>query len=455
MFRPVFISLFLAIGSALAFAQASSPEPAVNLQPASQMGQELFDHSGSTGMVLVIVHDNKVFIEGYGETAPHSHETPGKDSFVRLCSLTKIFTTDVLTKMVLDHTVELNDPLQKFAPENITVPGRDGQPITLLHLATHTAGLHREVGYPPDAAEHFTYPDYAQRWNWLPQQKLRWRPGTVASYSNVGFDLLSDALAAAARKPYADLLSERTLKPAGMWETTYFPSAAQCQRLMIGARDNGDCTVTVNTAGSSGLYSTPVDMARWLKYLLGTGGAGLPAQPREAQLAYLTPDQLTHMIGLNYAGDPSGIGLGWVHVLAENDPSHLVEKTGGGAGFLTYLVLHPASHTALFVAETDGRSKSHFNLFKASNNLLLSLAGAPPIPEKEAKPAAKTRKGAAAKGHATAANAQGKMATSPGKTTNKTAARQHAQSAAKPAKKSHATAPAKNRKTAKHKRAAE
>jgi len=374
----------------------------MNLDPASGLGQDLYDHSGTTGMVLVIVHGDKVFIQGYGETAPHSHQTPSKESVVRLCSLTKIFTTDVLTKLTLDHTVQLNDPLQKYAPEGLKVPMRGQQPITLLDLATHTAGLHRELGYPPDGVAHFAYPDHDLRWSWLPVQQLRWTPGTVASYSNIGYDLLSDALQAAASKPYPELLSERTLKPLGMWETTFYPSADQCKRLLASPQDDGACTITANTEGSSGLYSTPVDMARWLKYLLGTGGKGFPAQPPQAQDVYLKPDQLVRVNGLDHAGDPSGIGLCWVHLLPANDPSHIVEKTGGGAGFLTYIAIHPASHTALFIAVTDGRKLphvTHFNLFKASNSLLLNLVGAPQIPEKEVKPAFRPRKAIVARAH--------------------------------------------------------
>jgi D-alanyl-D-alanine-carboxypeptidase/D-alanyl-D-alanine-endopeptidase len=433
MFRSLSSIILLCLLPAFSFAQSTSRPAAVHLEDASDYGQEIFENSGTTGMVLVVVHGNKVFIQGYGETAPHSHETPTKDSVVRLCSLTKIFTTDLLTKLVLDHTVQLSDPLQKYAPAGARVPERNQQPITLLHLATHTAGLHRELGYPPNGMAHFTYPDAALRWNWLPKQQLRFTPGTVASYSNIGYDLLSDAIQAAARKPYPALLAERTLKPLHMWETTYYPTPAQCSRLMLSAQDNGECTVTANTEGSSGLYSTPTDMARWLKYLLGTGEPGFPAQPHQAQDAYIAPDQLVRQSGLEYGGDPSGIGLGWIHVLPANDPSHIVEKTGGGAGYLTYIVLHPASHTAMFVAATEGRRLphvTHFNLFKASNKILLRLVGAPPIPEEEEKPRAKMRRGQPAKTHAQAAvqpkgKAHGKAAAKPAPPTRKQATKSH------------------------------
>ncbi|WP_420236430.1 D-alanyl-D-alanine-carboxypeptidase/endopeptidase AmpH [Telmatobacter bradus] len=370
--RLLLVFLF-ALGLASGFAQSATP---VDLSNASALGNELYEHSGATGMVIVLVHNDKVFIEGYGETAPRSHQTPTADSMVRLCSITKIFTTDLLTKLALDHTVTLNDPLQKYAPTGFTVPMHK-QPVTLLNLATHTAGLYREVGYPPDGTPHFTYPDYATRWNWLEHQSLRSTPGTAAAYSNVGFDLLSDALSDAAHEPYATLLHERTLTPLRMWHTTFYPSPEQCANLLVSAQSQGPCTATGNTSGSGGLYSTAGDMAHWLKYQLGTGGPGFPVQAAAAQQPYINADDLVRASGLDYAGKPSGIGLGWLHLLSPDNPSHLVEKDGGGAGYLTYIALHPASHTGLFVAMTIGRNGYHANLFKASNELLYKLTGAP------------------------------------------------------------------------------
>lgn len=343
-------------------------------------------------MVLVVVRDNQVFFRGYGETAPNSHQLPTQDSLLRICSLTKIFTTDLLTKLTIDRIVRLDDPLQRFAPPRIVVPKRI-KPITLADLATHTSGLPRELGNVPHGTPHFTFPDYATRWRWLPNQRLRSTPGTAALYSNVGFDLLGDALQSAAHTPYAKLLAERTLNPLNMHQTTFFPDAAQCTRLLIGEGDEGPCTSTANTAGSSGLYSTPADMATWLKYLLRTGGPAIPAQNRAAQAVYILPLDLISEKGLDHAGQPTGIGLGWIHLLPLNGPSHIIEKTGGGAGFATYIAINPACHIAIFLAATDGPIYTHFHLFDAANQLLLAVAGLPPLPPSPAKPSVtRTRK---------------------------------------------------------------
>ena len=327
-------------------------------------------------MVLVLVRGNEVFFHGYGETAPGNQQPPTLDSLLRLCSLSKIFASDLLIKLALERAVRLDDSLKRFAPPGTRVPFR-GKPITLADLATHTAGLPRELEPTPRGIPHFTFPDYATRWHWLPTQRLRTVPGTAALYSNLGFDLLGDALAAAAHRPYPQLLAERTLTPLNMRQTTFFPTAAQCARLLLTAHDQGPCTSTEATAASSGLYSTATDMAQWLKYLLGTG---TPAQNFAAQTVYLLPANLTRVQGLDHAGPPTGIGLGWMHLLAPDDPSHLIEKTGGGAGFVTYVALNHARNTALFVAFTEGSGSTHFNVFKAANDLLLVVCGLPPMP---------------------------------------------------------------------------
>jgi D-alanyl-D-alanine-carboxypeptidase/D-alanyl-D-alanine-endopeptidase len=370
-----------------ACAQGAQTSP-FSLQSVDALGSDLFLQSGTTGMVLVAVHDNEVLFRGYGETAPNSHQAPTQDSVLRLCSLTKIFTTDVLTKLVADKTVRLDDPLQHFAPTHVVVPKRV-QPITLADLATHTSGLPRELGIAPRGDPHFTFPDYRTRWRWLLNERLRSTPGTTALYSNIAFDFLSDSLQAATHKQYAALLAERTLNPLHMQHTTFFPSEEQCSHLLLSAHDEGTCSVTEATAGSSGLYSTATDMAIWLQYLLGTGGTGVPSLDPDAQAVYIVPSHLVRQKGLDHAGEPTGIGLGWIHILPVNSPSHIIEKTGGGAGFETYIAINHSRRTAIFLAATDGSVETHLNLFNAANKLLLALAGLPPLPPPPPKPTRK------------------------------------------------------------------
>jgi CubicO group peptidase (beta-lactamase class C family) len=77
--------------------------------------------------------------------------------------------------------------------------------------------------------------------------------------------------------------------------------------------------------------------------------------------------------GLDHAGEPAGVGLGWIHLLPITNESHIIEKTGGGAGFSTYIAVNHSRHTAIFLAATDGPYDTHLNLFNGANKLLLAV----------------------------------------------------------------------------------
>ena len=353
------------------------------LQSADPLVAELFRQSASTGMVVVVVRDNETWMQSYGQTYPGSHQKPNADSLLRLCSLSKIMTTDLLVKLAADGRVSLSDPLQKFAPRDVTVPvrtvrGLSGRPITLRDLATHTAGLPREIAYPAGDAGHFTFPDYNFRWQWLPGYRLRFLPGSAAHYSNIGFDLLADALSVAAGKPYPQLFAERIAKPLGLRDTTLSPTPGECARLLIGAKNEGQCSDTTAASGSGGMYSTANDMTRWLKYLLDLPGVPMHQDPA-ATATYIPASELRWTQGLGRAGVPNGIGLGWVHINQPDDPTMIIEKTGGGAGYNTYIALNPARHIGIFVAATEGRHAG-VDFFRGSNDLLIYLAGLAPVP---------------------------------------------------------------------------
>ncbi len=350
----------------------------LSLADAGLRGSTIFEQSGATGMVLVVVRHREVMMKSYGETFPGSGDRPDSNSLIRLCSLSKIFAGELLVELTKEGKVTLTDPLQRFAPPNVIVPkGAGGIPITLQDLATHTAGLPREVSAYPANTPHFTFPDQTFRWTWLPKQRLISRPGTAARYSNVGFDLLGDALASAANTTYPQLLNERIVRPLGLHDTTLSPTPEQCGRLLRGSRDEGPCTDTQASGASGGVYSTAADMARVLEYLLHIPGATQVGPP---VAVYLKPAQLKSMQGLSHAGDPTGIGMGWIQLGDPDSPSTLMQKTGGGAGFETYVALSLKRQAGIFLAVTEGKRRAHINLFHETNNLLAALADVPPLP---------------------------------------------------------------------------
>jgi D-alanyl-D-alanine-carboxypeptidase/D-alanyl-D-alanine-endopeptidase len=356
----------------------------LSIDGAVARGATLFEQSAATGMVLVVVRNREVAVMSYGETFPGSGRRPDSKSLIRLCSVSKILTSDLLMKLSAEGKVRLDDPLQRFAPPGKKVPQRTGAPaITLLDLATHTSGLPREVGPYPPQTPHFIFPDQTFRWTWLPRQKLFAAPGSTALYSNVGYDLLGDALASASGKTYAQLLHERIIGPLGLHDTTLTPTKDQCLRLLRGTGDEGPCTDTQASGASGGAYSTAEDMVRLLQYLLQVPGAR--TQPKSAFAVYRKPAEIKSVQGLSHAGDPSGIGAGWIQLGDSESPSMLMQKTGGGAGFETYVALSLKRQTGLFLALTDGKGHAHIDPFHEANVLLADLANVPPLPARVRK----------------------------------------------------------------------
>ncbi|WP_432803221.1 serine hydrolase [Escherichia coli] len=95
----------------------------------------------SRGRALVVIDGNQRVFRSYGETRPGNNIRPQLDSVIRIASLTKLMTSEMLVKLLDQGTVKLNDPLSKYAPPGARVPTYNGTPITLVNLATHTSAI--------------------------------------------------------------------------------------------------------------------------------------------------------------------------------------------------------------------------------------------------------------------------------------------------------------------------
>nr|WP_082145353.1 serine hydrolase [Microvirga massiliensis] len=194
-------------------------------------GAVLYFSSGVPGLVIGAVRKGETAVAGFGRISDSVDQAPNGDTLMRVGSITKVFTGMVLASLVADGTVRLTDPLDKHLGWDVPVPTRDGRPIRLIDLVTHTSGLPREIERPPsppdDPMRTLTKEAFIAH---LKQDRLLFTPGTGAQYSNVAFDLLAAALSSAAKRPYEDLLRERVLQPAGLTATAFGQHVAPLKR---------------------------------------------------------------------------------------------------------------------------------------------------------------------------------------------------------------------------------
>ncbi|EOD6735180.1 D-alanyl-D-alanine-carboxypeptidase/endopeptidase AmpH [Cronobacter sakazakii] len=375
------LSCALLISAAFSAAQAAqtSPDPVFASDIVDRYANHIFYGSGATGMAIVVIDGNQRVFRSFGETRPGNNVRPQLDSVIRIASLTKLMTSEMLVKMLDQGVVKLNDPLSRYAPPGARVPTYQGEPIRLVNLATHTSGLPREQ--PGGAAKRpvFVWPTREQRWQWLSTASLKAAPGATASYSNLAFDLLADALANAAGKPYTQLFEEQITRPLGMKDTTFTPSPDQCNRLMIAEKGASPCNNTLAAIGSGGVYSTPDDMMRWMQQFLASDFHRRSPQADRMQTLIYQRTQLTRVVGMDVPGKADALGLGWVYMAPKDGRPGIIQKTGGGGGFITYMAMIPQSNIGAFVVVTRSPLTRFTNMSDGINDLVTELSGNKPL----------------------------------------------------------------------------
>lgn len=75
-------------------------------------------------MALVVIDGNQRVFRSFGETRHGNNVHPQLDSVIRIASITKLMTSEMLVKLLDQGTVKLNDPLSKYAPPGARVPTR-------------------------------------------------------------------------------------------------------------------------------------------------------------------------------------------------------------------------------------------------------------------------------------------------------------------------------------------
>lgn len=282
--RTAFLFIFLLVLPVGTLAQVSSRSDADKIKTIEELAATEFakDKVGSLS-IAVITPSGQVWNKSFG-SARATDVTPATErTLYRIGSMTKQFTALMFIQLLNQGKVGLSDPVERYLPEVNKIQGRfkDSAPITLVQLATHTAGLAAE----PDGVDAFTIGP-ARNWEdrmqaALPRTKFVAEPGSRFSYSNIGYAILGAALARAAKEPYIDYIVKHIFQPLGMTDTTFELNDDQRSRLAVGYEIKDgvpNSEVSDKEHGgrgyrvpNGGVYSTVGDLAKFVSFELGNG----------------------------------------------------------------------------------------------------------------------------------------------------------------------------------------
>jgi CubicO group peptidase (beta-lactamase class C family) len=321
-----------ALGLAAAWIQPAPARPAAGAPAPEAPGFEeksrrldaLFRTAaeGGGGYILDYRLGGRVFSRAYGSLDCAGRIPMTTDALFDGGSLTKVFTSAAIFKLVEDGRLKLDDRLgELFA----SVPA-DKAAITVAQLLAHRSGLPNFIdreGRPlPEGAWTPESYDYApaSRAQMLARAwaaPLRFAPGTREEYSNYGYNLLAAVIEKASHRPYESYVRERILIPAGMTDTGYLLPEAGRRTVADQCRDGeswGNAVakrlwaggVSWNLMGAGGMMTNAADLQRW-NSAMASGALFRPDIHRRFRATYFGPAYRSCGTDATFVGGSNGM----------------------------------------------------------------------------------------------------------------------------------------------------
>ncbi len=216
------------------------------------------------GAVASIVRNGEA--SSVGAEAP-GHERLAIDSIFYVGSIAKQFVAACIAFLERDGGLDLDDPVSRYVPR---LPSW-GKLVTIRHLIHHTGGVKERSregpGVPVTGVPAWGNADLLDALRQV--DHLDFEPGSRYGYSNRGYLLLAEVVAAASGTTLADIAHERIFEPLGMRDSFFRDAEAPLpDRAVRGHFEADDGNVYVEPArfhavGAGGLWTTARDLAAW------------------------------------------------------------------------------------------------------------------------------------------------------------------------------------------------
>jgi CubicO group peptidase (beta-lactamase class C family) len=308
------------------------------------------NNENDIGIVVKIVTPSGERLISYGHRQAGDARPLDGDTVFEIGSVTKVFTALVLADMVQRNEVALADSVAKYLPPGLSVPARNDRPITLLDLATHTSGLpFMPENAPPlndPAAAKYSSADLAR---YVASYQLTRDAGGRWDYSNLGYWVLSEALASRMGDNFENLVRKRVIARLGLENTDFRVS----QKMKFDAAQGHDAALKPAPTMSSmsiyslmpaagALYSTATDLGKLLEAAIGLHSSPLSGAIK-LTLATRRP-----------TGSSEEQALGW-SVIGKGD-DEIIYRDGGTYGFASSIAFDRKQRIGVVVLSNQNGS---------------------------------------------------------------------------------------------------
>ena len=290
----------------------------------------------------------------YGHLTRDTNSSPkvNDSSLFQIGSITKTFTTTLLSMLVNNGTISLYDTVQKFLPDSVRVPvyvnpnTNDTSVIRFIDLATHYSGLPDE---PPIGSGGMT--TYQEMFDYLSTYQLTYPPGECYYYSDLGVALLGVSIQHILQDSIELLIPSHVCDTLDMFDSKIIDLTPnqQSRRARGYFLGGGEAPYLMPNwpayHGAGGLYSTLNDMIIYLRFAMRLSDVGMTnildtlfLERRVSNDSCQTPNSI------------DSVGLAWqfAQLFPNNPNNHIrrISKDGSTAGYCSFICFstHPVTN---------------------------------------------------------------------------------------------------------------
>jgi CubicO group peptidase (beta-lactamase class C family) len=228
-------------------------------------------------MVGITTHDSVILSRGFGYSDIESKRLVNSKTLFRMGSITKMFVSLGILKLVQEGKLSLESEISNIAPE---IPFKNRweatNPLKIVHLLEHTSG------FDDNKLNHLYTIDTAHKSGFemmmfqASSMVCRWKPGERYAYSNPNYAILGYLIEKISKKPYEKYLTETILAPLGMTSSNFnryskLPSQDVKEYVFKGNKIVKIPSVNLPSGPQGSLWSCSDDMIKFLQVFLNNG----------------------------------------------------------------------------------------------------------------------------------------------------------------------------------------
>lgn len=347
-------------------------------EAAAQAAGYAMAYGGATAVQYAVSSELEPLFSGHAGVYSKTEDRALADTdLFGIGSISKIYTTAAVLKLVDQGKVDLDAPVKRYLPD-FKMADERYEKITVRMLLNHSSGL---MGGSTNDAFLFADDDQTATTDLLARLSKQWLkadPGEIAVYCNDGFTLAELVVEAVSGQSFGQFLRVNLLAgavhpgmPRGLANTFTPQDEFDTSRLVKTYADPSDTRPlpqdTLGIVGTGGLYATASDLAAF--------GSSFGDMLSETSVAAMSGAEYQRGVWPEDDADLIAYGLGWdsvkVYPFALGGIQALM-KVGDTQFYHAALVIIPEYSLSAGVLTSGGSSV--YNLLAANQMLIAVLA---------------------------------------------------------------------------------